>query len=451
MALTPTLAAVRFGTGLSPDIAPPRDADEMLARLTGPDEVAITFPQPGWETKVATAIEWSEARRARRDGGKPAEEAYRQVNRRMAEGHASDLGRVIARAARTQDGFRERLAWFWADHFTVADGVAQLRRTVAGYHEEAIRPHLAGRFATLLEAAVTHPAMLVYLDQVRSIGPNSRRAQRGGGLNENLAREVLELHTLGVGGTYGQVDVRELAELLTGLGITREGAPLFRPVFAEPGQETVLGRTYGGDPARPEHISRVLEDLSVHPDTARHVSGKLATHFIADVPPADLVQAMTAVWLATGGDLLPVYRAMLTHPAAMDPELRKVRRPLEYVAAAARAFGHGAELPNAGIRTLRDLVFAPLERMGQPWQGAPGPDGWPEDAGSWITPQALAARIDWAMTVPTLLAEQPDPRDFVRIALADLATPRTLFAAEAAEDRAAGIGLILASPEFQRR
>ncbi|WP_371157371.1 DUF1800 family protein [Jannaschia sp. 2305UL9-9] len=451
MPLSPTLAAVRFGTGLSPAHAAPQDAGAVLARLQGTDAMAARYPQPAWAEKAAMVRRWAEARRARNDGSDASATAYRQINRQMFRDYHADLGRIVARGAMTDDGLRERLQWFWCDHFTVTDGGGLLRRSVAAYHEEAIRPHLTGRFADLLQAAVMHPAMLIYLDQARSVGPNSPRGRQGAGLNENLAREILELHTLGVEGPYGQRDVTQLAELLTGLSVRHDGTPVFRGLFVEPGAEEVLGLSYGG--ARPDEgaIRQVLSDLSVHPATARHLCTKLVRHFESDVPDADMVAAMTRRWIETDGDLLAVYAVMLDHPAASDRALRKVRRPLEFIVAGARALGMGADLPEAGNRIVRDFVLTPLQLMGQRWQRAPGPDGWPEAAEAWITPQTLAARIEWAMSVAASLPEPPDPRAFLETALADLAGPRSRFAAAAAESRAAGVGLILSSPEFQRR
>ncbi|MEL6585616.1 MAG: DUF1800 domain-containing protein [Pseudomonadota bacterium] len=451
MSFDPTLAAIRFGTGLSPSVAPPSDVAEMLYRLGGPDRIARAYPQPGWDQKIGNAVAWVRLRRARKDGGQPAEDAFRAHNRAMTEAHHADLGRAFARAMGTEDGFRERLAWFWADHFAVANGQGFLRRTVAGYHEDAIRPHIAGRFEDLLTAAVTHPAMVAYLDQRGSTGPNSPQGRRGRGLNENLARELLELHTLGVGAAYGQSDVRQLAELLSGLSITKAGQKTFQPNRAEPGPEEVLGRSYGGGPADPEHIRAVLRDLAVHPETANHICRKLAVHFVSDTPEPDLVASMVARWAETEGDLMAVYAALLDHPAAWSKDLVKVRPPFEFIAAAGRALGIGDGLEGAGIRTIRDAFFRPLSLMGQRWQHPPGPDGWPEDARAWITPQGLSARIEWAMRAPSEVPDLPDPRAFVDVALADLASPRTRFAAQAAEDRAAGIGLVLSAPDFQRR
>lgn len=450
--MTPALLSVRFGTGLSPTIPAPEGPDEVLARLTGPDAAARAVPQPGWEPKVAEVLELVRLRKAARDdAGEEAQEAVRTATRASAEGFHRDLGRTLERAATTADGFRERLWWFWADHFAVADGSGLLRRTTVGYHEDALRPRMAGPFGDLLVAATTHPAMLTYLDQSRSVGPNSKVGRRGGGLNENLAREVLELHSLGVRGGYDQTDVRSLAELLTGLSVDRTGLTVFRENRAEPGAEVILGQSYGGDPARRSDIEAALQDIAVHPDTARHLSGKLARHFVADDPPGDLIDAMVAAWRRTDGHLREVYRAMLEHPAARDPELRKVRRPLDLLAAGMRALGLGAGLGEAGIRRIRMAATAPLARMGQDWQRPPGPQGWPEAAEAWITPQGLAARIEWAMATARDLTDPPDPRAFVEGALGPLARDATRFAAGAAETRADGVALVLAGPEFQRR
>ncbi|CTQ48716.1 DUF1800 domain-containing protein [Jannaschia donghaensis] len=445
-----TLAAIRFGTGLSPDHAPPAGAAAILADLDGPDTAAATFAIVPWSARMATIQDFGRRRRERRDGDAQME-AFRVVNRRLSDGYHRDLMQTLRRAATAPVGFRDRLAWFWAGHFAVADGAGHLRRSVGSYHDGAIRPNVSGRFADLLRAAVTHPAMLAYLDQSRSIGPNSPRGRRGGGVNENLAREVLELHTLGVDGGYDQTDVRQLSELLTGLGIDRNGKTTFRASFVEPGSETVMGRAYGGDTPNRHDIAEVLEDLSVHPATARHLSRKLAVHFIADVPPADMVEAMAATWARTGGMLRAVYATMLDHPAAWDPELRKARKPLDMVAAALRATGSAGRLSDQPMKFVRDNLTSPLERMGQPWLRPPGPDGWPEEAAAWITPQGLAARLDWITDFVGWLDPVPDPRAFVDTALGPLAGPRTRFAADAAEDRAAGVGLILASPNFQRR
>lgn len=229
------------------------------------------------------------------------------------------------------------------------------RHLVAPYVEEAIRPHVTGRFSDMLRAVVTSPMMLIYLDQVQSMGPNSRAAQnRDRGLNENLAREMLELHTLGVSSAYDQTDVREFAELLTGLTYHPERGFNFRQQQAEPGPETVLGVSYGGSvPANLDEVLDALEDLATHPDTARHIARKLAVHFVSEDPDADLVADLAQRFDASRGNLMAVVEGLLTHDAAWAPAFSNVRTPFDYMAAGMRALA----VPEAQFRTasLQDV------------------------------------------------------------------------------------------------
>jgi uncharacterized protein (DUF1800 family) len=321
--------------------------------------------------------------------------------------------------------------------------------------QTAIRPHLTGLFEDLLIAAVLHPIMIKYLDQDRSVGPNSVHAARGGkftDVNENLAREVMELHTLGVNGPYTQTDVRELAELLTGLAVAKPMRLNFRKNMSEPGSETVLGRTYGGEDANINDVKAVLRDLARHPATAAHLARKLAVHFISDSPDPELLNALEARFLATGGDLGAVTEALLSHPAAWTPARQNVKPAFHYVASSLRALAVDPAAINAlDERTARSMFISPMAQMGHLWQKPSGPDGLPEEDAAWIAPQGIAARLQWAITVPQMLmADLPDPRDFVGAALGDTIPPAVQFAADAAETRADGIGLILASPAFQR-
>jgi uncharacterized protein (DUF1800 family) len=308
-----------------------------------------------------------------------------------------------------------------------------------------------------LVAVVTHPLMLHYLDQNTSAGPNSRaaaRARRTSGLNENLAREVLELHTLGVNGPYTQNDVRELAALFTGLSYTAEDGFVFRKPYAEPGAETVLGQSYGGKAPRLDDITAALHDIARHPATAQHIAQKLAVHFVADTPDPALVQALARRYGETGGDLSAVYTALLDHPAAWAPERVNVKPPVDFIGSAWRALAVDPEVVEGlSLRDLRRTLILPLRDMGQPWQAPDGPDGWPEEDSFWITPQGLSARLRWAVSAPPVLCDPlPEPSAFAPVALGQGAVPDPVeFATRAAETPAEAIGLVLASPAFQRR
>lgn len=392
---------------------------------------------------------------------RPVVQAYRAARKADDAGQVKALQReadalalrgataILARAVGSDDPYRERLVAFWADHFTVAAKNRIERPLSSILVDEAIRPHVDGRFADMLTAVTTHPAMLIYLNQEASFGPGSVKGKRQKkGLNENLARELLELHTLGVGAGYGQADVRQLAELLTGLSVGAEGFA-FDAKRAEPGAETVLGARYDGKGMAP--ILQVLQDLAARPETARHLAGKLAVHFVDDTHDPALVDDLAAVYQASGGDLRHLSEALAAHPLAATGV--KARQPFDFLVASLRALGVGPDvILGLEQRAFRRLILQPLQAMGQPFQQAPGPDGWPEAEADWITPQGLAARITWAMQAPERLVRPlPDPRGFVTTALGARAEEQLVWAVNAAESARDGVGLVLASPEFNRR
>ena len=458
MSFDPTIAAIRFGMGLSPNIPAPASVDEMLALLTGPDDAAVLAPIPTYADVYPSALDFNEASRALNaargtDSEEAAEAAQNQMRADGRDAVVTFLKAEIARAVHTQDGLRERLTRFWADHFTVrAAGIS--RHLVSSYIEEAIRPHVNGSFADMLVAVVGSPLMILYLDQHQSMGPNSPTAQqRDRGLNENLAREMLELHTLGVDGTYTQTDVRELAELLTGVTANARNGAFFREQQAEPGSETVLGVTYGGSEESLEHVHAALRDLAVHPDTARHLARKLVVHFVTPNPDPALVDAMASAYLASGGRMISLYEVMLNDTAVWGAEALKVKQPFDFIASSMRALAVPLDvIQSANLQDARNLLIRPLSVMGQDWQAPVGPNGWPEEAESWITPQGMAGRITWSMRAPErLLHRLPDPRDFVHHALGSTPPDPVVFAANAAETIGDGIGIVLASAAFQRR
>lgn len=457
MITRPTLGAIRFGAGLSPDFAPPADGAALLASLA--EEAARDdYPVTPWQTRHIRARDRLAARRAfrPRDGSDPdpdAQQDLRAINRADRDDSFADLVAMIARLAYAPVGFHARLMRFWSNHFAAEARGGRLRFVRVAYAEDALRPHVMGDFKDMLRAAVLHPVMLTYLDQIRSIGPQSRAGRRRDrGLNENLARELLELHTLGASGSYSQDDVSQLARLLTGATFTLEDGFRFNRNIAEPGIIEIFGKRYGGRPVMLDHIHEALDDLAMHPDTAAHLAFSLARHFVSDSPDPQLVAHMSARYLQSGGQLPALYQAMLEHPAAWQGPLAKTRAPLELMAASIRALAlQPQQLTGLRPGEIRRMLIGPLQLMGEPHQRVPSPAGYGEDAAYWITPQGLAARIDWAMGLAQLAPGDRDPRDFVDIALADAAGEMLRRAAAGAETRAQGIGLILAAPDFNRR
>lgn len=458
MPFSPELAEIRFGCGLSPDLAPPPTSHAVLDGLLRPDDMAARFPIDNFGPLRGRLLEVGKLRREARNSANRAKllAQIKTLRRASAKEGSHWFAQSLQRWVHTEHGFRERLVAFWADHFTAMGKNLVLKFATPAYVEEAIRPHVSGAFADMLIATTTHPLMLHFLDQGNSVGPDSRIARRGNkrtGLNENLAREVLELHTLGVDGPYSQTDVRQLAELFTGLSYSRSTEFKFRAKFAEPGPETVLGKSYGGDPATLEPILQSLRDLAVHPATAQHIAQKLAVHFVSDRPDPALVQHLAGRFVDTGGNLMAVNAALLEHPASWQAGLDNVKPPLDFIASACRALVPTPDRVKAmNPRAIRRLMLAPLALMGQPWQHPNGPDGWTEEDAAWITPQGVSTRLRWALSAPQKLRPNlPDPRRFVTSALGSYATQSVHFAASAAESKSDAIGLVLASPAFQRR
>lgn len=436
----------RFGLGPRPDAAGPPDP---AAQLDGPDAMAARHPGPPRAEVFAAFATLREARRA--DPPDPA--ALMAAEAAMTALVLGAQRRHLARALDTGTPWRERLVRFWANHFSVTPKARILIPEWAEMTESALRPHVAGRFADMLRAAVLHPAMLRYLDQDSSIGPNSRAGRnRGRGLNENLGRELLELHTLGADGPYTQADVRATALLLTGHTVDR-GESVFEIRRAEPGVQTILGRRYGGLIRREGDLPALLDDLAARPETAAHLAGKLAAHVVADDPPAALVADLAAEWRATGGDLGRVAAALAGHPLALAAPPAKIRPPFDWLVAALRALGvTGAEVMGWPDDTLRRLALTPLVTMGQNWMGAPSPAGWADTAQGWLTAPTLAARIDWAMDAPARLRPAlPDARAFAELALAGGADDRLRRLVAASESNTEGLGLVLSAPAFMRR
>ncbi len=439
------IQARRFEYGIRP--GENRFKGGLMAQLDGDDPLGREVPITRTDARMARLGELRELSRAR---GLDSDE-FKQARQALRQAASADMMRILARAVQNPRGFRERLFAFWLDHFTVTPKQARESYMLPAYFEDAIRPYVSGRFADMLKAVVTHPSMLIYLDQNTSTGPNSRAGQRrNAGLNENLAREILELHTLGVSGPYTQDDVRQFAELLTGLTIGPEGVRYARN-RAEPGAEEILGNSYGGGPERLENIFAFLEDLAMNPATARHLAQKLVVHFIGPEPRPELVSNMALAYLDSGGEMQALYRVLVNDPAAKAAYFPKVRPPFEYIATVLRALSiSGQDILSADRRTVGKLG-RDLAAMGQrPFQPG-GPDGWPEAAEKWINPPQLAARISWAGQLAQAYADDRDPRALLDALLGNSAPDNLTFAVSGAQTKWEGVALLLVSPSLMRR
>ncbi|MEM1276742.1 MAG: DUF1800 domain-containing protein [Pseudomonadota bacterium] len=378
-------------------------------------------------------------------------EQKKKIRRKLRESATAEL---LARAEyqiATPTPFAERMVLFWSNHFTVSRSKGIIAPTLPAFEREAIRPHIFKRFEDMLIAVTSHPSMLGYLDNNVSIGPNSQAGRRGRGLNENLAREILELHTLGVDSGYTQDDVREFARALTGWthGGTvpkkqktiRSGAFEFREVMHEPGPKTVLGKTYREDGMK-EGLA-ILKDLARHPATARHIATKLARHFIADTPPQGAVDHLARVFENKRGDLAAISRALIELDAVWAEPMPKVKTPYELVISTFRALD---------AKTLnRRMLTLPLKTLAQEPFNAPSPQGWPDQADHWLAPEALLRRIEWIRAISARLPVTEPPVQLLERVIGPVASDTTRAMIEGAPSADAATALVLASAEFQRR
>ena len=426
---------------------------ELVSGLEGTKAYA-EFQRRQREQRAATSAS------ASMDGsaaGQPAADPMRVIVE-------ADIRARLSTAALSTQPFNERLALFWANHFTVSRLKGSTRGVVGAFEREAIRPHIGGSFEILLKAAVHHAGMLRYLDNDNSAGPDStvvrqraRRAQAADapalgptGLNENLAREVLELHTLGVQGGYSQADVTEFARVLTGwraplrealAAAPGSDAARFQPAWHQPGAKTVLGRRYAEGP---DALDAVLHDLALHPSTARFVATKLVRHFVADDPPPAVVAQLAVQFLATGGDLPSVMRSLLQAPQAWAPQAVKLKTPEEFVISTAR-------LLQLGEQAFARQPDGAISQLGQRVQGAASPAGWPDRAEDWLGPDAVWKRIEWATRVAARVGRTTDARALAQASLGPLLQAATLRQIENAVDGPQALALLLMAPEFQRR
>jgi len=348
-------------------------------------------------------------------------------------------------AASAEIGFVERLVWFWSNHFCIsADKIVAM---AGPYEREAIRPHVLGRFADMLQAVEGHPAMLFYLDNVQSMGPDSVAGiNRDKGLNENLARETLELHTLGVRTGYTQTDVTNFAKVLTGWTWIQPAEPVYGGEFAfvqrmhERGDQTVLGKRYldtGVGQGR-----AVLADLARHPATARHVAQKLAAHFVADEPPLPLIAKLEKAFLDTDGNLKEVAKSLVVADESWTPQRTKLKPPSAWLVSMARISGTQAPVPIGRVLGAQAMLGEALWRP-------PAPNGYPDTESAWI--DGVPRRLDIADDFAGRVANEVDPLALADSALGPLASAETRETIARAESRKQALVLLVMAPEFLRR
>ena len=482
--LASTIALNRFGLGGRLDDQQPTDAKRwLLQQLDRFDPRPQAFAQVPQRAEVVDQLaDYLSAQRmagkAKRQlqpvsmptgAGMPpqpqadpqAEELKKYLRQTIQQDYLVMNSARLDAALTTPSPFVERLVHFWANHFAVSVDKLPVIGLAGLLEFEAIRPHVLGKFSDMLLAVEQHPAMLVYLDQAQSIGPDSlagmRTAMRGGkqrGLNENLAREIMELHTLGVRTGYSQADVTEFARALTGWTVSglgrgpaarliggTPGQFQFAAILHEPGERTIIGKRYAQEGEA--QARAVLLDLAANPATAKHLSTKLARHFAGDDPPAALVDRLTKVYLASGGNLPTVYRALIESPEPWAPKPLKFKNPWEWSVSALRAVGSRELDPKMATGVLRQL--------GQPtWQ--PGsPAGWDDIAASWAGPDALVRRVEVAQRIADKTASSVDARELAEKLYPGSLSEATRTAIARAESPAEGLALLLVSPEFVRR
>jgi uncharacterized protein (DUF1800 family) len=412
-----------------------REDEQKMASASGAEKPPETVAAPAASPPAAAASPPAA------QPAKPAGPAEPPLPQKLFVQEAT--ARVEAAVA-AEIGFAERLVWFWSNHFCVtADKVQAM---AGGYEREAIRTHALGRFGDMLLAAEGHPAMLLYLDNAQSIGPNSVAGiNQTKGLNENLAREILELHTLGVGGGYTQNDVTTFANVLTGWSVIPTGPDPERGsefVFVkrshEPGSLTVLGKFYPDTGV--EQGRAVLADLARHPQTATHIATKLARHFIADQPPPALVNRLARRFMETDGNLKEVAKTLILGSEGWSPRQEKIKRPGEWLVATLRASG----IP----LNIGQMTGAQTQLGESLWRPA-APKGFPDDNAAWT--DGLAQRLDMANEFANRFAGKIDPQAMLDTALGPLASQETRETVARAGSRAQAIALLLMAPEFQRR
>lgn len=469
------IASMRFGYGIDIIRPNPKTKSDLLNHIKNPDRIPpAVADRPSvaerveTRKKLSTSYPKNPTAKQKQSAGKKGRTYIN--NQLRIDAHA----RVVS-AVESTTPFFERLVFFWADHFSVSSKNSSVATVALDFENTAIRPHADGTFRDMLHAVIAHPAMLMFLDNHVSVGYNSKyithRKKVGKplgkfkGLNENLGRELLELHTLGVNGGYTQADVTNAGQLLSGWTVDNKTMQFkFRPEFAEPATTTILGKTYGGTTPDKAHMDKLLDDLSIHPSTAQFVCTKLARHFISDNPPKQAVDKLVATFLKTGGNLPAVYKTLLDLPQVWDTFGQKTKRPFDHIVSGVKALGidpkHLMPTPNKQGQVKQNPFSAgAMPALNQILFHVPGPNGWSDMSHAWVTPQGMTFRLKWAMRTARLATSKRGHifRDKDRLNTAFTAclgqTPdkMTKILVTGAPTRRDGLVLALTSPTFTRR
>lgn len=473
MAFLPTslsatsIALNRFGLGARPDDTPPADPKRWLTEQfdrfeVRPDGYAALL-DPGQIVESYRDQVEQFRKQAKEDGTNPDKDQLKAMRKDFGKQarllYRAGVDARMNSALATNAPFIERLVHFWSNHFCVSADNPQLTAFAPAFERDAIRPHVLGRFKDMLFAVEQHPAMLIYLNQVASVGPDSplverieqRNPKRRLGINENLGRETMELHTLGVRSGYTQADVTEYSRALTGWTIGDFGPGphdddnpddfVFRPQLHEPGARTVMGKHYDEDGEK--QAAAILADFAVSPHTADHIAEKLARHFAGDTPAPTLVARLSDSFRKSGGDLPAVYRTLIESPEPWKPQPLKFKTPWEWTVSVLRGTGRR----DVGAMNVAGV----LNQLGQPVWRPRAPAGWDDIAASWAAPDALLRRVEIAPQLVAPAAAQLDARKIGPVLMPASLSPATAEQVARAESPTSALALLMVSPDFLRR
>ena len=455
------IAVNRFGLGVSTYSDPiPNDAKKWLNTQFGQYQ-AVPNAWANQRNTSAIVADLAQYQMQTRNTSNNDQDAVKRAFRRdVRDDYLAAVNARAQSALTTPAPFVERLVHFWSNHFAVSVQKPAVTDLAGAFELEAIRPFVLGNFKDMLLAVEKHPAMLLYLDQAKSTGPNSRAAERLAardpskkrGLNENLAREILELHTLGVRSGYTQTDVTEFARALTGWSVAGandkdknviegDNGFAFRPQIHEPGSHTMMGKSYAQ--SNQAQAQAVLSDLANSPATARHIATQLAQHFVSDTPPSSLIDKLTSTFLSSGGNLTQVYHALIDAPEAWQPTPAKFKTPWEWLISSLRGLGH-SNLDGINVAQM-------LNELGQPVWKPGSPAGYDDIADTWAAPNALLRRVEMAQRLAAPLGDKLDARTLADKLLLGTISSATLTQISRAESATTGLALLLVCPEFLRR